>query len=489
MKKYLAILACALLMTTVGCKPKTNNTDTQASPQTTVNAADPNAPAADPNAPAADPNAPAADPNAPAADPNAPAADPNAPAADPNAPAADPNAPAADPNAPAALPGDVAPASLAIPENATKTESGLAILKLKANDAGQAIKSSDLIKVVYSGWTMDGHRFDASELHGDAAYFEPEQLIPGMKEALELSKEGEKIRVWIPENLAYNGAPGAPAGMLVFDFDIQKIVTPVMPPKDIPEDAIKLDGGLAYRIISSKEGGKAISENDLITLNFAGWKQADGRLFHSTLAEGQPLSAPANTFFPAWKAILPKLHEGDVFQTWVPQELGIAAQAPADDEMAGTLIFEVTIESVVALPAAPADVAAPPADAEKTASGLASKVISAGTGTKHPTPESIVQVHYSGWTTDGQMFDSTSIEGEPVIFPLGNVIAGWTEGVQLMVEGEKRRLWIPEELAYKGQPGAPAGMLVFDVELVNIIDLPAEPAVPAPAEIAPAPAN
>jgi peptidylprolyl isomerase len=117
---------------------------------------------------------------------------------------------------------------------------------------------------------------------------------------------------------------------------------------------------------------------------------------------------------------------------------------------------------------APADVAAPPADANVTASGLASRVLEEGSGTEHPGPRSRVLVHYSGWTTDGEMFDSSVTRGEPIAFGLHQVIAGWTEGVQLMVEGEKRRLWIPERLAYGGRPGAPAGMLVFDVELIRI---------------------
>jgi peptidylprolyl isomerase len=66
------------------------------------------------------------------------------------------------------------------------------------------------------------------------------------------------------------------------------------------------------------------------------------------------------------------------------------------------------------------------------------------------------------------MFDSSVVRGEPATFPLGAVIPGWTEGVQLMVQGEKRRFWIPEDLAYQGRPGPPQGMLVFDVELVGI---------------------
>ena len=117
---------------------------------------------------------------------------------------------------------------------------------------------------------------------------------------------------------------------------------------------------------------------------------------------------------------------------------------------------------------APPDVAAPPSDAETTASGLASKVIQAGTGSQHPGPTSTVTVHYTGWHTTGEMFDSSVARGAPASFPLNRVISGWTEGVQLMVPGEKRRFWIPEDLAYGGRPGRPAGMLVFDVELISI---------------------
>ena len=77
-------------------------------------------------------------------------------------------------------------------------------------------------------------------------------------------------------------------------------------------------------------------------------------------------------------------------------------------------------------------------------------------------------VHYSGWTTDGKLFDSSVTRGKPATFGLDQVIKGWTEGLQLMVEGEKRRFWIPEKLAYGGKAGNPAGMLVFDVELLEI---------------------
>lgn len=127
---------------------------------------------------------------------------------------------------------------------------------------------------------------------------------------------------------------------------------------------------------------------------------------------------------------------------------------------------------------APPDVAAAPADAEKSASGLASKVIKPGQGGDKPTADDAVEVHYTGWTTDGKMFDSSVQRGRTTSFALKGVIKGWTEGVPLMTVGETRRFWIPSELAYGDKPtrpGAPAGMLVFDIELVRILRAPPTP--------------
>ncbi len=119
---------------------------------------------------------------------------------------------------------------------------------------------------------------------------------------------------------------------------------------------------------------------------------------------------------------------------------------------------------------APDDVAAAPADATVTASGLAYKALTQGTGDTHPTATNNVEVHYTGWTTDGKMFDSSVTRGETISFPLNGVIKGWTEGVQLMKVGDKFRFWIPAGMAYGENPGGgrPGGLLVFDVELFAI---------------------
>ncbi len=107
-----------------------------------------------------------------------------------------------------------------------------------------------------------------------------------------------------------------------------------------------------------------------------------------------------------------------------------------------------------------------------TASGLQYEVLTQGTGTVAPKATDNVTVHYKGTTLDGAEFDSSYSRGAPASFPLNRVIAGWTEGVQLMKEGAKYRFYIPSELAY-GEQGAgraigPNATLIFDVELIKI---------------------
>ncbi len=106
-----------------------------------------------------------------------------------------------------------------------------------------------------------------------------------------------------------------------------------------------------------------------------------------------------------------------------------------------------------------------------TASGLQYKVVQAGTGAK-PKATDTVRVHYRGTFIDGREFDSSYSRGEPISFPLNRVIAGWTEGVQLMPVGSTYEFYIPYKLAYgeRGAGGAipPYAALVFQVELLGI---------------------
>lgn len=142
-------------------------------------------------------------------------------------------------------------------------------------------------------------------------------------------------------------------------------------------------------------------------------------------------------------------------------------EEPKEEEQAPTVEPMATSADASGMIPAPSTVAAAPANAETSDSGLAWVVLEPGDGAGSPTLESSVTAHYTGWTTDGQMFDSSVARGEPFTAPLNKLIAGWQEGIALMSRGEKRRFWIPEALAYQGREGAPQGMLVFDVHLID----------------------
>jgi peptidylprolyl isomerase len=370
-------------------------------------------------------------------------------------------------------PPDVA----APPADAEKTASGLATKVLAKGTGDKKPQPQDKVRVHYSGWTTDGKMFDSSVKRGQPASFDVQGVIEGWTEGLQLMVVGEKRRMWIPENLAYKGRPGSPAGMLVFDVELLEVipgVPPIPAPEDVaaaPADAQKTKTGLATKVIKPGTGKAKADSWDRVTVNYTGWT-TDGKMFDSSVKRGKPATFELGKVIPGWTEGVGLMVEGEQRRLWIPEELAYKGRPGAP---AGMLVFDVElvkIEDQPEPPKAPADVAAAPANAKKTASGLAYKVLTKGKGKVKPTPTSRVEVHYTGWTTDGRMFDSSVTRGKPTQFGLNQVIPGWTEGVALMVEGEKTRFWIPEELAYKGRPGAPAGMLVFDVELLQILDTP-----------------
>ncbi len=152
--------------------------------------------------------------------------------------------------------------------------------------------------------------------------------------------------------------------------------------------------------------------------------------------------------------------------------LGLAlagCDAPNEQEETDTVETEAANDGPVAV-SAPEDVAGPPEDAERSESGLAWKVLQAGDGAT-PSEADQVRVHYTGWTTDGERFDSSVERGQPAEFPAGALIEGWVETLTMMQAGEVRRVWIPGELAYDDmdRPDAPQGMLVFELKLIEVL--------------------
>jgi FKBP-type peptidyl-prolyl cis-trans isomerase len=245
----------------------------------------------------------------------------------------------------------------------------------------------------------------------------------------------------------------------------------VPPPPDVaapPGDAKRTASGLASKVLQPGKGKEHPALVDKVSVNYSGWTK-DGKMFDSSVLRHAPASFGVSQVIPGWTEGLQLMVTGEKRRFWIPAKLAYGDH-PMAGAPAGDLVFDVELLDISKPPKAPPDVKAPPKNATKTKSGLAYRVLQKGTGKDHPSETSRVTVHYSGWTTDGKMFDSSVARGEPASFNLNQVIKGWTEGVQLMVVGEKTRFWIPAELAYGSnpRPGAPSGMLVFDIELLKI---------------------
>jgi len=266
-----------------------------------------------------------------------------------------------------------------------------------------------------------------------------------------------------------SAAPAAPA---------ETAAAPAQPnaipaPSDVaaaPKDAKVTASGLALKVLTPGTGKDHPGQTDRVSVHYSGWTK-DGKMFDSSVARGAPTTFGVGEVIPGWTEALKLMVVGEKARLWIPGKLAYGDHPQMGGAPSGDLVFDVELLDIVRPPATPDDVKAAPKTAKKTESGLAYRVLKAGTGKIHPTASNRVTVHYSGWTTDGKLFDSSVARGEPATFSLGGVIKGWTEGVQLMVVGEKTRFWIPGALAYGDtpkRPGAPAGMLVFDIELLNI---------------------
>jgi FKBP-type peptidyl-prolyl cis-trans isomerase len=237
------------------------------------------------------------------------------------------------------------------------------------------------------------------------------------------------------------------------------------PPPDLkapPTDAQKSADGLVWKQLEAGTPDGHPGAGDYIHFHYAVWKASDGSVVDYTRTE-VPAFIDTAKLLPGMREMFEQMTPGEKRRAWIPPSLGGGKIAAGD-----TFVVDGQLVDVVHPPTTPADVAAPPADATKTASGLSYKVLVPGSGTVHPKKYDKATVHYSGWTTDGKMFDTSVLRGEPAEFSLDEVVPGWTEGLQLMTEGEQVRFWIPEKLAYKGKAGKPAGLLVFDVELIKI---------------------
>lgn len=241
-----------------------------------------------------------------------------------------------------------------------------------------------------------------------------------------------------------------------------------------PANAERTASGLASVVLQAGTGTEKPTPKDTVKVHYSGWTK-DGKMFDSSVTRNEPTEFGVTQVIKGWTEGLQLMVVGEKRRFWIPGELAYGEPARRPGAPSGQLTFDVELLEITKPPEppeVPKDVAKAPTSAKKTPSGLRYAVLTAGSGKVHPTTANRVKVHYSGWTTDGKMFDSSVTRGRPSSFGVTQVIKGWTEGLQLMVVGEKARFWIPAELAYgekPARPGTPSGPLVFDVELLEIL--------------------
>ncbi|MCB9678719.1 MAG: FKBP-type peptidyl-prolyl cis-trans isomerase [Alphaproteobacteria bacterium] len=347
-----------------------------------------------------------------------------------------------------------------------KTESGLAYKVLVKGDGTEVPEDASTVEVHYTGWHTTGEKFDSSRDRGQPARFGVRGVIAGWTEGLKLMHTGDHYRFWIPEELAYQGRPGKPAGMLVFDVELIDIKTPPKPPEAPPDvaaapaDATTTASGLQYKIVNKGSGGKKPTAESMVAVHYAGW-QTTGENFDFSRKRGKPAAFGVTGVIPGWTEGLQLMETGDTFRFWIPPALAYEGKRGPQ----GTLVFDVELLDVVDAPPWSA-----PADAKSEESGLKWKLLSGpASAEQKPTAEDLVKVNWIGWVAKDKLGFDSNLGDEPQN-PMRQLrsIAGFQEAVTHLNVGEKGRFWIPESLAFAGRPGAPPGDLVYDIELVSM---------------------
>jgi FKBP-type peptidyl-prolyl cis-trans isomerase len=241
-------------------------------------------------------------------------------------------------------------------------------------------------------------------------------------------------------------------------------------PSDVkapPADAEKLPSGLVSKVLVTGAGSEHPTSADAVKVHYTGWTP-DGKMFKNTLM-GAPEQFDVGKSIKGWIEGLPLMVVGEKRRFWIPAALTGGASATASPG-ASAMVFDVELLEIEKAAPVPVGALAQPKDVQRTKSGLVYKVLKKGAGKYHPKANNTVEVHYTGWTHDGKEYDSSVKRGRPAKMLVTGVFPGWAEALPLLVVGDKARFWFPAKLAFGEHPpaNAPAGGMVFDIELLGI---------------------
>ncbi len=240
-----------------------------------------------------------------------------------------------------------------------------------------------------------------------------------------------------------------------------------------PPDATMAEDGLAWKVLVPGAEHIHPGRHDRVRVNYTGWS-ADGKSFASTDKQGKPAIFAMAGLIAGWVQGVELMTRGEKRRFWMPARLAYGEQTIDPAYPAGPLVYDIELLEILPLaepPAVPPDLTPVPKTAKRTRTGLAYRFLAHGAGKQHPRPTSTVDVQFIGWRANGRVIDSSFVRGLPARFSLSNVIKGWQEGLQLMVVGDRARFWIPPQLVSSSwvPPAGANGMVVFDVELLDIV--------------------
>lgn len=237
------------------------------------------------------------------------------------------------------------------------------------------------------------------------------------------------------------------------------------PPQTPPKDAKREASGLVTQRLNDGYGDEYPDANDFVAVHFELWSSS-GQKLQSSYDQGKPGEFPLAQVFPAWREGIQMMVKGEKRRMWIPANL-----APPDPKGGpkSAVVCDMELMYIRRIPNLPKGGTTPPPEATKTSFGVYSLILEKGEAEEVDTGVGAL-AHFTLWTEDGKLNDSTATRNRATFFIYDRVMAPFGDVLKKMAVGEKRRIWIPGNIANGNWVGNPKGMLIFELELVKFMD-------------------